>query len=297
LPTDLKELYGNSTRSPLEASPFGNELVEQLAERALSAEQLGMRDVTDLLTVSFSSNDKVGHDYGTFSPEEHDVTVQTDKILERLFLAIDKQVGLANTIVVLTADHGVAPSAAEDAANRMPGGRMAAETIRNAVQAALARQHGAGEWVQGSWDLSIYLNLDLIAQKGLDAAEVRKSAAAAAMRVAHVHRIYTRDQLMIGAVPGDPMSQRVMNGFNVRRSPDLAIILEPYWLLTNSVSTHGSTYSYDSHVPVIFMGGGVKAGRYHGTVAVNDIAPTLATMLDVEIPSGSAGRVLTEMLP
>ena len=79
--------------------------------------------------------------------------MQTDKILERLFVAIDKQVGLANTIVVLTADHGVAPSAAEDAANRMPGGRMAAETIRNAVQAALVRKHGAGEWVQGSWDL------------------------------------------------------------------------------------------------------------------------------------------------
>ena len=140
-------------------------------------------------------------------------------------------------------------------------------------------------------------NLDLIAQKGLDAADVRKTAAGLPCGLAHVHRIYTRDQLLTGAVPGDPMSQRVMNGFNVRRSPDLAIILEPYWLLTNSVSTHGSTYSYDSHVPVIFMGGGVKPGRYHTAVAVNDIAPTLATILDVEIPSGSAGRVLTEMLP
>jgi hypothetical protein len=296
LPTNLKELYGTSTNSPLEASPYGNELVAQLAERALAAEQLGKRDVTDLLAVSFSSNDKVGHDYGTFSPEEHDVTVQTDKILERLFQAIDRQVGLANTIVVLTADHGVAPSAEEDAANRMPGGRMAAETIRNAVQAALLKKHGAGEWVQGSWDLSIYLNLDLIAQKGLDPADVRKTAAEAAMRVAHVARIYTRDQLMTGAVPGDPISKRMMNGFNIRRSSDLGIILEPYWLLTNSVSTHGSPYGYDSHVPVIFMGTGIKAGRYQGSVVVNDIAPTLATMLDVEIPSGSSGRVLTEML-
>jgi predicted AlkP superfamily pyrophosphatase or phosphodiesterase len=296
LPTDLKELYGNSSHSPLEASPYGNELVESLAERALAAEQLGKHDVTDILTVSFSSNDKVGHDYGTYSPEEHEVTVQTDKILERLFQAIDKQVGLANTIVVLTADHGVAPSAAEDAANRMPGGRMAAETIRNAVQAALVQKYGAGEWVQGSWDLSIYLNLNLVAQKRLDATDVRKTAAEAAQRVAHVARIYTRDQLMTGAVPGDQISRRFMNGFNVRRSPDLGILLEPYWLLTNSVSTHGSTYNYDAHVPVIFMGAGVKAGRYNGSVIVNDIAPTLATMLDVEIPSGSAGRVLTEML-
>ena len=145
LPTDLKELYGNSTHSPLEASPFGNELVEQLAERALSAEQLGKRDVTDLLAVSFSSNDKVGHDYGTFSPEEHDVTVQTDKILERLFLAIDKQVGLANTIVVLTADHGVAPSAAEDAATGCP----AAEWPRK-PSATRSRRHWSASMGQGS---------------------------------------------------------------------------------------------------------------------------------------------------
>jgi len=122
LPTDIAKLYGDNTESPLEASPYGNELVEMLAERALAAEQLGTRDVTDVLAVSFSSNDKVGHNYGTFSPEEHDVTVQTDVILDRLLQAIDKQVGLDNVLVVLTGDHGVAPSAAEVAAHRMPGG-------------------------------------------------------------------------------------------------------------------------------------------------------------------------------
>jgi hypothetical protein len=296
LPMDLKQLYGTTSESPLEASPAGNELVEMLAERALAAEQLGTHDATDVLTVSFSSNDKVGHDYGTYSPEEHEVTVQTDKILDKLFQIIDRQVGLANTIVVLTADHGVAPSAAEDAANRMPGGRIPADTVRNAIQAALVQKYGSGEWVSGSWDLSVYLNLDLAAQKHVDATEVRKTAAEAAMQIAHVARIYTRDQLLTGAVPGDPVSRRMMNGFNLRRSADIAIILEPYWILTNAVSTHGTPYSYDAHVPVIFMGSAVKPGRYHGPVAVNDIAPTLATMLDVEIPSGSYGRVLTEML-
>ena len=295
LPDDLAKLYGDNTESPLEASPFGNELVELFAERALAAEQLGKRDVTDMLAVSFSSNDKVGHNYGTYSPEEHDVTVQTDKILERLFQAIDNQVGLDNTIVVLTGDHGVAPSAEEDAANHMPGGRMPGNTVRNAVQAALVAKYGEGEWVSGSWDLALYLNEDLIAKKNLDAAEVRRVAAAAAQRVPHIFRVYTRDQLLVGAVQGDQISRRLINGFNVRRSPDIQFIPEPYWIITNAVSTHGSPFDYDSHVPIIFMGLGIRAGHYDANVAVNDIAPTLATILEVETPSGSVGRVLSEM--
>ncbi len=295
LPEDLKQLYGNSDESPLEASPFGNDLVEMLAERALAAEQLGKHEGADLLAVSFSSNDKVGHDYGTYSAEEHEVTVRTDQILERLFQAIDRQVGLDNVVVVLTGDHGVAPSAEESAANHMPGGRMAETTVKDAIQAALARKHGAGDWVAGSWNLSIYLNYDLIAKKGLDPAAVRRTAADAALGVTHIFRVYTRDQLLTGAVPGDEVSRRVMNGFHVRRSPDLAFMPDPYWILTKNVSTHGSPFGYDSHVPVIFMGPGIRAGRYDAAATVNDIAPTLATILDVETPSGSIGRVLAEM--
>src|SRR4051794_38771485 len=171
LPGDLAKLYGDNTESPLEASPFGNELVEMFAERALSAEQLGKHDVTDVLAVSFSANDKVGHNYGTYSAEEHDVTVQTDRILERLFQAIDRQVGLDNVVVVLTGDHGVAPSAEESAGNRMPGGRMPGNLVRDAVQAALTAKYGEGAWVQGSWDLALYLNTGTIENKHLDPME------------------------------------------------------------------------------------------------------------------------------
>jgi hypothetical protein len=295
LPEDLAKLYGDNTESPIEASPFGNELIEMLAERALSAEQLGKRDVTDILAVSFSSNDKVGHNYGTYSAEEHDVTVQTDQILERLFQAVDKAVGLDNTIVVLTGDHGVAPSAEEAKANHMPGGRMPGNTVRNAVQAALAAKFGEGEWVIGSWDLSLYLNDALILSKGLDPVVVRKTAAAAGMKVPHIFRVYTRDQVLAGAVPSDMVSERVVNGYNQRRSPDIQFIPEPYWTISSAVSTHGTPFSYDAHVPVIFMGAGIKAGQYDMKVAVNDIAPTLATILAVEIPAGSVGRVLTEI--
>jgi hypothetical protein len=295
MPDDLAKLYGDNSESPLEASPYGNELVELLAERALAAEQLGTHEVTDVLTVSFSSNDKVGHNYGTFSPEEHDVTIQTDAILERLFQAVDKQVGLDNVLVVLTGDHGVAPSAAEVAAHRMPGGRMAGNTIRNAVQAALVAKYGEGEYVAGSWDLSIYLNEATLAKKNVEPSEARRIAADAAMKVAHIQRVYTRDQLASGSIPQDRISQRVANGYNQRRSPDIQFIPEPYWTISNAVATHGTPYSYDAHVPVIFMGSGVKPGRYEVAVAVNDIAPTVAAILDVETPAGSVGRVLSEL--
>jgi arylsulfatase A-like enzyme len=101
---------------------------------------------------------------------------------------------------------------------------------------------------------------------------------------------------MEGAVLNDQVGRRVMNGYSVRRSPDVEILLDPYWLASATGTSHGTTFDYDTHVPVIFMGPGIKARQYDGNIAVNDIAPTLATMLAVETPSGSVGRVLTEML-
>jgi hypothetical protein len=297
LPADLKAMYGDNDNSPFEASPFGNEILEMFVERALAAENLGKHDATDLLAVSFSSNDKVGHVYGSYAPETHEITVLTDKVLEKLFGAIDRQVGMENVLVVLTGDHGVSPSAEESMASHMPGGRYPLNTVRVAIEQALAKQYGPGDWVAGHWDASIYLNFDTIAKYKLDPVEVRRSAAAAAFAVPHVLRVYTRDQLLNGAVPGDEITRRVFNGFNVRRSPDLSFVMEPYWVITSSRATsHGSPFVYDSHVPIVFLGPWVRAGRYHNTVAVNDIAPTLATLLDIEIPGGSVGRVLTEML-
>jgi arylsulfatase A-like enzyme len=116
------------------------------------------------------------------------------------------------------------------------------------------------------------------------------------MRAPHVARVYTRDQLMRGEVVGDLIGERVMRGFNAQRSGDLEIILEPYWLRGSSGTTHGTPYNYDAHIPLILMGEQIAAGYYSDHVALNDLAPTVATLLKVEIPAGSAGRVLTEAL-
>jgi Type I phosphodiesterase / nucleotide pyrophosphatase len=282
----------------LEETPFGNELIEAFAERALAAEQLGTREYTDVLTVSYSSNDYVGHKYGPDSAEVHEVALATDRQLEKLFLAVEKQVGADNYLVVFTADHGVAPVAEVNAARKMPGGRIAPAAIKAAVQGALAKKYGAGDWVAGNWDLAVYLNQGLIAEMKLDLGEVEREAARAIQALPHVARVYTLQQMTQGGVLNDTVSQKVANGYHPRRGPDVELILDPYWMVRAEAdgTSHASPYSYDTHVPVIFMGAGIRAGQYAEAIAVNDIAPTLATMLEIETPSGSVGRVLTEIL-
>jgi hypothetical protein len=289
LPPAAPQLY-----TAIDASPFGNEMIESFAERALAAEQLGKRDVTDVLAVSFSSNDYVGHALGPDSPEVHEISVRTDAVLDKLFQAVDRQVGLDNVLVVLTGDHGVAPIPEINAARKMPGGRIPPGTFTKAVQAALVARYGDGQWIISDSEHSMYFNLKLIEEKKLDRAEVNRFAADIALHLPHVFRVYTREQLMAGQAQEDQVARRVMNGFYVRRGPDVEILLEPYWMYNATGTTHGTTFSYDAHVPVILMGAGIRAGRYYGAIAVNDIAPTLAAILEIETPSGSVGRVLSE---
>jgi hypothetical protein len=276
-------------------SPFGNELLEALAERAVLSEKLGQRDVTDLLALSFSSNDAIGHALGPDSPEVHDVSVRTDQVLGKLFQFLDSKVGMQNVLVILAADHGVAPVPEVNQARKMPGGRMPPRIVRDTVQAELTKKYGAGDWISSPSEHSLYLNLDLIREKKLDRSEVNATAAAAASAIPHVFRVYTREQLMNGYAMEDQVGRRVANGFYQRRGADVYVLLEPYWIYSARGTTHGTAFSYDAHVPVIFMGPGIKAGRFDEKITVNDIAPTLATLLGIETPSGSVGRVLAEI--
>lgn len=291
MPAGGEELYG-----AVYGSPFGNELLEAFTEKALVAEQLGQRGVTDILSVSFSSNDAVGHAFGPDSPEVRDIAVRTDRIIGQLLGRVDALVGLDHTIVVMTADHGVAPVPEVQQVRRLPGGRLKAEQLFGPIDAALAAKYGPGKWIVATAGTSPYLNDALIAEKHLDPVEVRKVAAAAAATAPHVARVYTRDQLLAGQVQDDSIGRRIARSEHLTRSGDLEIILEPYWLRASSGTTHGTPYAYDAHIPLVFMGPGIRPGRYDGAVALNDLAPTLATLLSVETPSGSQGRVLTEML-
>jgi hypothetical protein len=164
------------------------------------------------------------------------------------------------------------------------------------VETALKSRYGDGDWVLGSSGPAAYLNYTLIAEKKLNLEEVQSAAAAAVRELPHIYRVYTRSELRRGVGVEDMVDRRVRNGFHYQRASDLFIVSDPYWLFESSGTSHGTPYNYDAHVPVVFFGMNIKPGRYDGRIAVNDIAPTLSTMLDVEIPSGAAGRVLTEML-
>lgn len=287
----------------LPASPWGNELIEQFAEQALTGEKLGQRGATDLLTVSFSSNDYVGHRVGPDAPEVRDMAIRTDQLLGKLFRLIDEKVGLKNVIVVLSADHGVAATPDRDKAEKMPGGYVSGNPEK-IVEEALTARFGAAEWlIPGGGETNLYFNRSAMENaktsdgKPANLEEIYHVASEALLSnpQLHVARVYTREQLENG-ITGDFIALAEMNGYNSKRSGDLAIVLEPSYIPGRSGTTHFSPYAYDRHVPVLFMGPGIKPGRYDNTIEPNDIAPTLATMLDIQTPSGSSGRVLTEML-
>ena len=297
---ELPKEAGDRYWSALDSTPWGNEVILEFTQRAIEAERLGQRPgETDVLAVSFSANDIYGHSVGPDDPGVRDMAIRTDEQIGRLLQTVDQKVGLANVLIVFSADHGVAPTVEAQQARHMPGGRIAPNEITKAIEDALTARYGAspGNWVLAAGGgLFPYLDHKRIADRKLDLAEVRRVAADAVRRVAHVARVYTPEQLrsMSG---GDMIDRRVRNGFNPTRGSDLSVVFEPFYYAGGGRgTTHQSPYSYDAHVPLIFLGPGIQPGRYDGAVTVNDAAPTLTTVLGVETPSGSVGRVLTEML-
>lgn len=274
----------------------GNDVVEKFAEAAIEGENLGRNGGIDLLAMSFSANDTVGHAKGPDSPEAEEITFHTDKVLARFFSYLDKRLGLSNVLVILSADHGVAGVPELMQQRRMPGGRISEKTVLDAVAAALNEKYGEAKWILGSSGPAPYFDHDLIRRSRLDLEEVQNTAAAAVRALPHIARVYTREELRRGLAPAGLIGTRVQNGFFYKYASDLIIVPEPYWMFDEKGTTHGTPWNYDSHVPVIFLGPWVKPGRYPGRIAVVDIAPTLSELLEVEPPSGASGRVLTEML-
>ena len=307
LPVDAKDdsakpfctmVAGTATRycGGIEATPWGNEMIEEFAEQAVDGENLGRHTGTDVLAVSFSSNDYVGHAVGPDDPAVRDISIRTDRLLGKLLEYIDQRVGTGNTLAVLTADHGVAPVPEVNQERHMPGGRLAEAQLIGLMTDALVKRFGPGKWFAAASATMPYLNWELIHSKKLDPAEVESVAAEVARRGAHIARVYTRHELMTGSVQRDPIGNAISLEFFEPRFGDLYILAEPYYLFDATGTTHGTPYDYDTHVPLIFCGAGIQAGVYTRRVAINDVAPTLAELLEVERPSGSIGNVLTEIV-
>lgn len=281
----------------IENTPFGNELLEEFAEKAIEQEQLGSHDGTDILALSLSSNDYVGHERGPDSPDVRDISIRTDQLLEKLLHFINSRVGEGNTLVVFTADHGVAPVPKVNNDRKMPGGWLTASEYSGKIAAQLSEKFGKGDWFRYDADGYLYLNYTTVAKNNADRAEVRRFAAEIARGLPHIARVFTRDDLLRGEGAADAVGRAVRLGFYGSRSADLVLLPEPYYMFSSPPGTnHVTPYSYDNHVPLIFYGAGIRAGVHYEAVTVNDVAPTLAAILQVETPSGSAGRILVEIL-
>jgi predicted AlkP superfamily pyrophosphatase or phosphodiesterase len=291
----LPEQPGRRLNAAVYSSPFGNDLLEQFTQTLIQEEQLGQRGVTDVLAISFSSNDAIGHSFGPDSTEAHAVSVAVDRTIGRLFAALEDTVGLDRVLVILTADHAVSPLPELLEEQRLPGGRLRGDFFALARQALVAR-FGPGDWIAATAGSSPYFDYALMDQRRVDRAEAERVVAAAMRQHPQVSRVYTRHQILDGRPAYDTIDARVLRSFHARRSGDVEIVLDPFWIRGGSGATHGSPYNYDSHIPLIFMGPGIRPGRYYGAAALNDAAPTIAAMLDIEMPSGSVGRILAEML-
>ena len=307
---------GPAFYSAFDHSPFSNELVLSFAQQAISNEQLGQDDDTDVLTVSFSGNDYVGHRYGPYSQEAMDVALHTDRQIATLLDFVQTKVGLANTLIAFTADHGVAPIPEHAGAIGLGGARIKTADLLNAIRAAIkARYNPSGtspdptaDYIykfddngvarDGFMNGNIYFNYAALQRDKVNAEELAQVVGTAALTVAGVARYFTRGQLLRGATSiTDPIERRVLHGFYPSRSGDVVLIAEPFKYLGDTITaTHGSAYSYDTHVPTIIMGAGVIPGRYLEPATPADIAPTLSALLRITQPPNATGRVLIEAI-
>ncbi len=277
------------------ASPFGLDYTVAFAKAAVEAEGLGRREVPDMLAVSFSSYDYTGHAFGPDSQEQQDMTVRVDRAIGELLGALEKTVGgRQNLLVGFIADHGATPVPEYLASLGIPAGRIKKAAIKGTIDADLGARFGPGEWVVGLDDPNVYLNDALIAEKKLDAAAVQEAAGRAIMKIPGFLTFFTRARLLQGAVEDTALGRAAQLSFFPERSGDLVLVTRPHFFWgkygeRSAGSTHGSPYRYDSHVPMIFWGAGIRPGVFADRADPVDFPSTLANLLGSDPPACAEG--------
>ena len=277
-------------------SPFSNELLLAFAKAAIEGEHLGEHEVTDLLTISFSCNDTIGHNYGPYSHEVEDVTLRTDIVLSDLFHYLDSKLGRDGYVVALTADHGAAPSPEQAQALGLGGGRYSDSEVVDAASNALQKKFGAEKWILAYEGQNLYLDHAAAARHNVRVSDLARTAADAILQLEPIAFGFTEEDLTTGRLPADPFFQRFVRNYFPGRTGDVLVVQKPYYISGKNTTGHGSPYSYDSSVPVILWGPYFIPGRYSSAASPADIAPTLAFVLHIIRPSNAVGRVLTEAL-
>jgi hypothetical protein len=276
-------------------SPFGNELLLELTKRAIDAERLGTGPVPDLLCVSFSCNDPIGHCWGPDSQEVLDVTLRSDRIVAELLAHLDQRVGRGNYLLALSADHGVCPLPEVSRSQKRDAGRIGFDVLATRARNFLDETHGSAAWIDKTAGPWLYLNRDLIRQRGLNLDAVAKSLAEWLVTQPGIGAAYTQAQLVEGSFASDDtIGPRVRRSFHPDRCGDVTVIQKPYYLFTSPFATgtnHGTPYPYDTHVPLLVYGPGIAGGPRSEPVTPQAIAAIFAHFLGIEPPSAADAPV------
>jgi len=282
-------------------TPMGDRLTLDFLQALFEAERPGRNGVTDLVAVSFSATDYIGHAFGPFSVEAEDNFLQLDRTLAELFRFVDERVGLDRTLVVLSSDHGGGPIPESLMAQGVEAGRVDPQGLMLAANQELQARYGATRPLALAFENpGIYLDPEVLAELDVDVPGVERTLAERMMRVPGIRSAYARSDLLAGRVAATAEASSVLAAFHPRRSGDVVLVPEPFWYFGGdrwgSAATHGSPYAYDAHVPVFVAGPGIVPAVVHRPVAARDVAPTISAWLGIAPPSGSVGVPLAEAL-
>lgn len=296
-PHDIPQLWeANGQYDMLGPTPFGNSLTLDFALAALEGEDLGQDAITDFLAISFSSTDYVGHFFGVNSKEVQDTYIRLDLDLARLLSTLDEKVGAGEYSLFLTADHAALDVPAYLADSKIPAGYLDMEGIGERFAKFLQYRFGTTDVVRSQSNSQLFLDHTILTNLDIDIPEAQEAIARELLTYPGIARTYTAHQMWTTDFSrGIP--HILQNGYNQKRSGDVLIVPEPAYVASGRTgSTHGSAQIYDTHVPLLLYGKGIRQGSTVNRTEIPDIAPTVASLLGIAFPNGTTGKPIGEAL-
>lgn len=284
--------------SVIKTTPQGNTLMLELAKAAIENERMGKGGFTDFLAVSFSATDYVGHKFGVNAIETEDVYLRLDKTLAELFSYLDQSVGKNAYTVFLTADHGAAHNPNFLVDNKIPAGFWSSGDVLKELNNVLEKKYQYKNIVSSLLNYQVHLNQPLITKNGLNEEAIRADIVHFLKSQPTISFVADLNALEKAPLP-ESIKSSMVNGYNFKRSGPIFFVLEPAWYSGSAMSTgtsHGTWYGYDAHIPLVWMGWGIRQGQTNRPTKMTDIAPTLAALLKIQAPNGSVGQPIEEGL-
>lgn len=296
-PVETASLIETNGLDLIRSTPFGNTLTFDMVKAAIENEHLGQENSTDFLAVSLSSPDYLGHKFGANSIKVEDCYLRLDKDLADFFSFLDTKIGKGKYILFLTADHGGAHNGQFLLDHNIPSGNWNEKKIRSQLNEYLKEQFGIEFLVISLNNYQVNFNYKLIQSASIDKNKLKETVVDFFNKMGSVAYAVETDKICESPVP-TIIKEKIINGYNKNLSGEIQIILQPGWYSDNDLkgATHGTWNPYDAHIPLLWMGWRIKPGRSCQEVHMTDIAPTLAALLHIQMPSGCIGKPITDVL-